>query len=273
MENRFPARTPKIPASAHAKSPTGRLASRTRRPSGDPRRKLRRPQRRSGGHRGPDGAGRTELAMSDLRRSYGAGTSPARSRDARSQPVDVSDRAAPSEQASPTSPKTARASGACSRRYDHAQHHAGQPARRRARRHLNERAEKRVAEKYREAIWASARRGFSEGREPVGRQSAEGRAVEMAVRRTRGADPRRADTRASMWAQSTKSTVSSTKLAADGKGVVMISSEMPELLGMCDRIYVMNEGAFVGETARRRGQSGAHHVAHRERIEGTTACL
>ncbi len=27
----------------------------------------------------------------------------------------------------------------------------------------------------------------------------------------------------------------------------MISSEMPELLGMCDRIYVMNEGRFVGE--------------------------
>ncbi|MET4103764.1 putative multiple sugar transport system ATP-binding protein [Roseovarius sp. MBR-78] len=36
-------------------------------------------------------------------------------------------------------------------------------------------------------------------------------------------------------------------LAAAGKGVVMISSEMPELLGMCDRIYVMNEGALVGE--------------------------
>ena len=36
-------------------------------------------------------------------------------------------------------------------------------------------------------------------------------------------------------------------LAAAGKGVVMISSEMPELLGMCDRIYVMNEGSFVGE--------------------------
>ncbi|WP_340119251.1 multiple monosaccharide ABC transporter ATP-binding protein [Pelagibius sp. 7325] len=39
------------------------------------------------------------------------------------------------------------------------------------------------------------------------------------------------------------------QLAAEGKGVVMISSEMPELLGMCDRIYVMNEGAFVGELA------------------------
>jgi putative multiple sugar transport system ATP-binding protein len=36
-------------------------------------------------------------------------------------------------------------------------------------------------------------------------------------------------------------------LAAQGKGVIMISSEMPELLGMCDRIYVMNEGALVGE--------------------------
>lgn len=36
-------------------------------------------------------------------------------------------------------------------------------------------------------------------------------------------------------------------LAAQGKAVVMISSEMPELLGMCDRIYVMNEGAIVGE--------------------------
>jgi putative multiple sugar transport system ATP-binding protein len=27
----------------------------------------------------------------------------------------------------------------------------------------------------------------------------------------------------------------------------MISSEMPELLGMCDRIYVMNEGQIVVE--------------------------
>ncbi|MXU66686.1 multiple monosaccharide ABC transporter ATP-binding protein [Oceanomicrobium pacificus] len=39
------------------------------------------------------------------------------------------------------------------------------------------------------------------------------------------------------------------QLAAEGKGVIMISSEMPELLGMCDRIYVMNEGAFAGELA------------------------
>ncbi|NLA86238.1 MAG: sugar ABC transporter ATP-binding protein, partial [Clostridiales bacterium] len=36
-------------------------------------------------------------------------------------------------------------------------------------------------------------------------------------------------------------------LAAQGKSVVMISSELPELLGMCDRIYVMNEGEIVAE--------------------------
>ena len=36
-------------------------------------------------------------------------------------------------------------------------------------------------------------------------------------------------------------------LVAQGKSVIMISSEMPEILGMCDRIYVMNEGRMVGE--------------------------
>ena len=36
-------------------------------------------------------------------------------------------------------------------------------------------------------------------------------------------------------------------LAKAGKSVVMISSELPEVLGMSDRIYIMNEGKFVGE--------------------------
>ena len=39
-------------------------------------------------------------------------------------------------------------------------------------------------------------------------------------------------------------------LADQGRGVILISSEMPELLGMCDRIYVMNKGSFVGELSR-----------------------
>ena len=37
------------------------------------------------------------------------------------------------------------------------------------------------------------------------------------------------------------------KMVASGKSVIMISSEMPELLGMCDRIYVMNEGKMLAE--------------------------
>jgi putative multiple sugar transport system ATP-binding protein len=36
-------------------------------------------------------------------------------------------------------------------------------------------------------------------------------------------------------------------LAAQGKSILMISSELPELLGMCDRIMVLNEGRFVAE--------------------------
>jgi putative multiple sugar transport system ATP-binding protein len=37
------------------------------------------------------------------------------------------------------------------------------------------------------------------------------------------------------------------QLVEDGKTVLFISSEMPEILGMCDRIYVMDEGKIVAE--------------------------
>lgn len=37
------------------------------------------------------------------------------------------------------------------------------------------------------------------------------------------------------------------ELAASGKAIIVISSELPELLGITDRLYVMNEGRFVGE--------------------------
>lgn len=37
------------------------------------------------------------------------------------------------------------------------------------------------------------------------------------------------------------------RMVAEGKSVIMISSEMPEILGMCDRIYVMNEGKMIAE--------------------------
>lgn len=40
------------------------------------------------------------------------------------------------------------------------------------------------------------------------------------------------------------------KLASEGKAILMISSEMPELLGMCDRIYVITDGEIAGELPR-----------------------
>jgi len=40
------------------------------------------------------------------------------------------------------------------------------------------------------------------------------------------------------------------KLAQFGKAIIMVSSEMPEILGMSDRIVVMHEGAKAGELSR-----------------------
>ncbi|MET8132379.1 MULTISPECIES: multiple monosaccharide ABC transporter ATP-binding protein [unclassified Streptomyces] len=40
------------------------------------------------------------------------------------------------------------------------------------------------------------------------------------------------------------------RLVAQGKGVVVISSELPELIGLCDRIYTVFEGTITGDVAR-----------------------
>lgn len=39
------------------------------------------------------------------------------------------------------------------------------------------------------------------------------------------------------------------KLANEGTGVIMISSELPEVIGMCDRVVIMHEGKMSGEIA------------------------
>ncbi|TJZ79850.1 multiple monosaccharide ABC transporter ATP-binding protein [Paracoccus hibiscisoli] len=54
-------------------------------------------------------------------------------------------------------------------------------------------------------------------------------------------------------------------LSAAGKAVILISSEMPELLGLCDRIHVMNQGRFVGElTAAEASQEAIMSLIVRE---------
>ena len=45
-------------------------------------------------------------------------------------------------------------------------------------------------------------------------------------------------------------------LAEQGKGVMMVSSEMPELLGICDRILVMSNGQLAGIVERGKDFGG-----------------
>ena len=52
------------------------------------------------------------------------------------------------------------------------------------------------------------------------------------------------------------------KLAKQGKAIIIISSELPEILRMCHRIIVMCEGKITGEiSAQKATQEGIMHYA------------
>jgi ribose transport system ATP-binding protein len=52
------------------------------------------------------------------------------------------------------------------------------------------------------------------------------------------------------------------RLAGSGVGIIMISSELPEVLGMSDRILVMHEGRITGELSREEAtQEAIMHLA------------
>mgnify|MGYP003316741196 CR=1 FL=1 len=40
------------------------------------------------------------------------------------------------------------------------------------------------------------------------------------------------------------------ELAKEGKAIIVISSEMQEIMGTCDRVYVINEGEIAGELSK-----------------------
>ena len=50
------------------------------------------------------------------------------------------------------------------------------------------------------------------------------------------------------------------ELAAKGVAVLMISSELPEVLGMADRVVVLFEGRVTRSSTRRRGRRGRDHA-------------
>ena len=60
------------------------------------------------------------------------------------------------------------------------------------------------------------------------------------------------------------------ELAAQGKAIIVISSELPELLGICDRIYALSAGRITGEVDTPRGPPREAHAVH-DQGEGIAA--
>ena len=51
-------------------------------------------------------------------------------------------------------------------------------------------------------------------------------------------------------------------MAANGKTIIMVTSELPEAIGLADRIYVMNEGLIKGELSHEEAtQEKIMHIA------------
>ena len=61
------------------------------------------------------------------------------------------------------------------------------------------------------------------------------------------------------------------EMAAQGKAIIVISSELPELLGICDRIYALSAGRVTGEVDVADGPAREAHAVH-DRGEGVAAC-
>jgi ABC-type sugar transport system ATPase subunit len=58
------------------------------------------------------------------------------------------------------------------------------------------------------------------------------------------------------------------RFAHEGMAILMVSSELPEVLGMCDRILVMNRGRITGEFAR--GDASQERIMERAVIAQET---
>ena len=98
----------------------------------------------------------------------------------------------------------------------------------------------------------------------LGRQPAEGRPVQVAVHRPRRAHPRRADPWHRRGAKYEIYTIIN-RLVAAGKAVVVISSELPELLGICDRIYTLSAGRMTGQLPVREATRSLMELMTKER--------
>ena len=51
------------------------------------------------------------------------------------------------------------------------------------------------------------------------------------------------------------------EMRKQGKSIIMISEELMELIGMCDRIIIMKDGSVSGETLRSRDLNEQHLIS------------
>ena len=194
------------------------------------------------------GAGRTELAMSVFGRSYGANISgsvykrgqPRSRRSTVAQAIEHGiayvDRGPQALRAEPD------------RR--HQAEHLDRRARQARQGRLGQRHEEPiVASEYRKSMNIKTPPVEAIDRQALRRQPAEGRALQVDVRRPRRAHPRRAHPRHRRRRQ-VRDLHDHQQLADEGKGVIVISSELPELLGLCDRIYTLGEGRITADVPR-----------------------
>ena len=112
---------------------------------------------------------------------------------------------------------------------------------------VNDNEEYKVANEYRTRHEHQGADRAREDRQALGRQPAEGRAVEVDLLRPGRADPRRADPRHRRRRQVRDLHDHQPARGVEGKGIIVISSELPELLGICDRVYALSEGRITGE--------------------------
>ena len=98
------------------------------------------------------------------------------------------------------------------------------------------------------------------GRGAVGRQPAEGRPGQVAGHRSRRVLILDEPTRGIDIGAKVEVHRIISELAASGLAIVLISSDLPEVLAMSDRILVLHEGRITAEIAAGAGERGAGDV-------------
>ena len=121
---------------------------------------------------------------------------------------------------------------------------------------INSRTERAVAQEWSTNLEVKTASQDTPRIRALGRQSAKGRPGEMARHRPQDPHRRRADPRHRRGNEGRIHRLIST-LATRGVAVIMISSELPEILGMADRVLVMCEGRITGEFTREEATADA----------------